>query len=327
LLVALLAHALKLRGRRANVLGARAPLTIREQTFTTPPMNNRICFGLAAWFFIELAARSSPIVVSGWLTNVNGDDSPYEYAQFVATQDLDFAVTPFTIIWNDVGVVGSTGTASFSDGWAGGSLLSYAFQLTSGTVTRGEVFYVGGSAQLLAGPGSASFAGQRWLRTINTSFIGGDGLGSADTTGVFGNGGPNADGIAVFSGLASAITSTTVPLETVFFGNAVGTAHPASGGFKAADNDHYLSAGIFGDVGNDFLFGDLAQNQFERLSGTFNWTTQQWDIPRTGSVVTLNSSSTPSAIASTITIVPESSVLFLASGGLTALFVARRRMV
>ena len=290
-------------------------------------MNKHISFALGALFLIDLAAHASPIVVSGWLTNVNGDDSPYEYAQFVATQDIDFALTPFTIVWNDVGVVGSTGTASFSDGWAGGSLLSYAFQLTSGTVTRGEVFYIGGSAQLLAGPGSTSFASQRWLRTINTSLTGGDGLGSADSTGVFGNGGPNADGIAVFSGLASAITSTTVPLETVFFGTAVGTAHPASGGFKAADNDHYLSAGIFGDPGNDFLFADLAQNQFERLFGTYNWGTQQWDVPRTGSVVTLNSSSTSAAIASMITVVPEPSALLLAAGGMTALFAARRRKV
>src|SRR5215218_470465 len=177
-------------------------------------MNKQIPLLLASALLLQHAAHASPIVVSGWLTNVNGDDSPYEYAQFVATQDIDFAVTPFTIVWNDVGGVGSTGTASFSDGWAGGSLLSYAFQLTSGTVTRGEVFYIGGSAQLLAGPGSTSFAGERWLRTINTSITNGDGFGSADVTGVFGNGGPNADGIAVFAGLASSITSTTVPLDS-----------------------------------------------------------------------------------------------------------------
>ena len=198
-----------------------------------------------------LSAHGSPIVVSGWLTNVSGDDSPYEYAQFVATQNINFAATPFTIVWNDAGVAGTTGTASFSDGWAGGSLLSYAFQLASGTVTRGETFYIGGSAQLIAGSGSTSLAGERWLRTINTSTTGGDGLGTADSTGVFGNGGPHADGIAVFSGLAGAITSTSVPLDTVFFGNAVGTAKPATGGFKAAQNDHYTSSGVFGDAGND----------------------------------------------------------------------------
>src|SRR5687768_16981650 len=93
-----------------------------------------------------MPASASAIVISGWLTNVNGDDSPYEYAQFVATRDIDFASTPFTIVWNDVGVVGSTGTASFSDGWSGGSRLSYAFELTTGSIAQGEVFYVGGSA-------------------------------------------------------------------------------------------------------------------------------------------------------------------------------------
>lgn len=287
-------------------------------------MKDRLLPSLAASLVIVSSASAAPIVISGWLTNVNGDDSPYEYAQFVATQNIDFSATPYTIVWNDVGVVGSTGTASFSDGWAGGSLLSYAFQLTSGTVTRGEVFYVGGSAQLLAGPGSNSFASQRWLRTINTSLSNGDGLGAFDSTGVFGNGGPNADGIAVFSGLANAITSTTVPLDSVFFGVAVGTAHPVTGGFKAADNDHYTSAGVFGDAGNDFLFGDLAQNQFARLSGTYNWSTSQWDVPRSGGVVTLTSGSNVSAIASAITVIPEpSTVVLAASAGITLL--TRRR--
>jgi hypothetical protein len=288
------------------------------------PMNKHILRSFAALLFTEFAAHASPLVISGLLTNVNNDDSPYEYAQLVATQNIDFSATPFTIMWNDVGVVGSTGTASFSDGWAGGSLLSYAFQLTSGTVTRGEVFYIGGSAQLLAGPGSTSFAGQRWLRTINTVSTGGDGLGAADATGVLGNGGPNADGIGVFQGLVNAITSLSVPLDTIFFGNAVGTAHPATGGFKAAQNDRYTSAGVFGDAGNAFLFSDLAQNEFLRLAGTFNWASQQWETPRTGAVVALNSGSQVTAIATQVTLVPEPSAGVLAIGGAMALAVRRR---
>ena len=277
-----------------------------------------------AIFSLVHFAHASPIVISGWLTNVSGDDSPFEYAQLVATQDINFALTPFTIVWNDVGAVGSTGTASFSDGWAGGSLLSYSFQLTSGTVARGETFYIGGSTQLLAGPGSISFADQRWLRTIHTSTAGGDGLGWSDSTGVFGNGGPNADGIAVFAGLSGGISATTVPLDTVFFGTAVGTAHPASGGFRAANNDRYTSAGVFGDPGNSFLFSDLAQNQFLRLSGTFNSATEQWEVPRTGSVITLNSGSSSSAIASTLAVVPEPSVALLAIIGALGILPKRR---
>jgi len=144
-------------------------------------------------------------------------------------------------------------------------------------------------------------------------------LGSADPTGVFGNGGPNADGIAVFSGPASGITPTTVPLDSVFFGTAVGTAHPPSGGFKAADNDRYTSTGVFGDAGNSFLFSDLQQNQFQRLSGTYNVVTMQWEVPRTGTVVTLNSSSQPSAIASSLTLVPEPSAGLLVICGTAAL--------
>ena len=269
-------------------------------------------------------ASASAIVISGWLTNVNGDDSPYEYAQFVATRDIDFNSTPFTIVWNDVGVAGSTGTASFSDGWSGGSLLSYAFELTTGSIARGEVFYVGGSAQLISGPGSSSLAGQRWLRTINTAVASGDGLGIGDSTGVFGNGGPNADGIAVFAGRAADITSSTVPLDTVFFGSAVGTAHPPSGGFKAADNDHYSSSGVFGDPANSFLFPDLAQNQFERMAGTYNFVTAQWEAARTATVITLNAGSQPSSIASSIILVPEPSTAMLVGVALVVALGRRR---
>src|SRR5687767_12447 len=186
---------------RSTGIGSRIPPAARSSLAIT--------LAIAGALLPPLSAPGSAIVISGWLTNVNGDDSPYEYAQLVATQNVNFSTTPYTLVWNDVGVVGSTGTASFSDGWAGGSLLSYAFQLTSGTVNAGDVFYIGGSAQLLTGPGSASLAGERWLRSINTSVAGGDGLGSPDATGVFGNGGPNADGIAIFPGLAAAITSTT----------------------------------------------------------------------------------------------------------------------
>jgi hypothetical protein len=276
------------------------------------------------------SAYGSPIVISGWLTNVQGDDSPYEYTQLVATEPIDFSLTPYTIVWNDVGLVGSSGTASFSDGWAGGSLLSYAFQLTSGTVARGETFYIGGSAQLLTGSGSASLAGQKWLRSINTSVSGGDGLGIADPTGVLGNGGPHKDGIAVFAGLAGAITTTTVPLDTVFFGDpssSIGNAYPGpnNGGFKAADNDHYTSTGVFGDPGNTFFFPDLNQNQFMHLSGTYNYVTDTWEVARTATVLNLTTASPVSTIAAEITLVPEPGAGVLAVGAAVALFSSRRR--
>lgn len=287
-------------------------------------MKTHLLLGVLAFALASSPASGAPIVVSGWLTNVNSDDSPYEYAQFVATEDINFASTPFTIVWNDVG---TTETSLIPQGWAAGSTISFAFQFTSGTVARGEVFYIGGSGQVLAGPGSTSFAGERWLRVINTTISGGDGLGVPENSGVFGNGGPNADGIAVFAGLAGAITPTTVPLDSVFFGVNVGTAYPGpgNGGFKPADNDHYSSAGVFGDGQNLFLFGDLAQNQFQRLAGTYNWFTGLWEVPRSGAVVNLNNSSQVSAIASQITLVPEPATGLIGICVLAAIHSRRRR--
>src|SRR4051812_40124057 len=145
---------------------------------------------------LTISAQASPIVISGWLTNVQGDDSPYEYTQLVATQDINFALTPYTVVWNDVGVAGTSGAPSFSDGWSGGSLLTYAFQINTGSVVKGETFYIGGSAKLISGQNSTSLAGEKWLRSINTGTANGDTLGTFDSTGVLGNGGPHKDGIA-----------------------------------------------------------------------------------------------------------------------------------
>ena len=42
------------------------------------------------------------------------------------------------------------------------------------------------------------------------------------TSGVLGNGGANADGIAVFDVPVNSITSSTVPVDAVFFGDIKG---------------------------------------------------------------------------------------------------------
>jgi hypothetical protein len=78
----------------------------------------------------------------------------------------------------------------------------------------------------------------------------------------------------------------------------VGTAHPAAGGFKAAQNDYYISAGVFDEPGNSFLFADLAQNQFQC----------------TATVITLTTASQPSDIPTGIALVPEPSTALLAVG-------------
>ena len=276
---------------------------------------------LAACFFAFAAGSSAQVLISGYLVNPAGADSPYEYVQLVATQTIDFSATPYSV------VVANNGTAT-SNGWTAGGSITYGFTISTGVVQRGSVFYVGGSGKLINGAGSTDISSANFLRTIDTGAAGGvgDGFGNNASGGVFGNGGSNADGIGIFNIPAASLTSTTVPVDEVFFGLLVGTAKPATGGYAVGANDHY-QAGIFGDANNGYLFQDPGSAQYTSLSGTFDPSTGKFTVPRTGTLKNLTATSTQSDIASAITIAPEPStcaLLFAGALGLGAV-VARRR--
>jgi len=79
--------------------------------------------------------------------NANGNGYGYEYVQFIALEDIDFSVTPYSVV-----VCKNTATQTpTAKGWSEGGTRSYKFNLTEGTVTRGEFFYVGGDAKALNG--------------------------------------------------------------------------------------------------------------------------------------------------------------------------------
>ncbi len=77
--------------------------------------------------------------------NVHGDG--YEYVQLMATEDIDFSVTPYSVI-----IAKNTANQKpTSKGWIEGGSRTYKFNLTEGTVSRGEFFYIGGMAKALNG--------------------------------------------------------------------------------------------------------------------------------------------------------------------------------
>jgi hypothetical protein len=123
---------------------------------------------LLLFFGIALLASNSfsqtkGLIISEILTNPNGDDSPLEYVELVATTSINFATTPYTVVFTD------NGTAT-SNGWKAGSSVTYAFLINSGSVTAGQVVYVGGSSMLpLSQSGIA-------LKTKNTGTTAGDTL-------------------------------------------------------------------------------------------------------------------------------------------------------
>jgi len=240
---------------------------------------------------------NAQVIISGYIANPAGSDSAFEYVQLVATQNINFATTNYSVVFLNNG-------AALPSGWIAGNAISYGFNLTSGSVNAGETFYVGGSGKRICGTGSTDISSLNWIKVINTVSTAGDGFGNANASGVFGNGGTNADGVGVFSGLTSAITSTTIPIDAIFYGTAIGTAKPATGGYVLPTNDRYSNAqGTFGNGTNTYLFSDAISNVFVHLSGTYNTNTSSWSINRTGVPDTLTAASPITKISSQIVLV------------------------
>lgn len=243
-----------------------------------------------------MTQAQAQILISGYMANPpGGTDSPFEYVQLVAAADTDFSVAPHTVIW-------ITARPATARGWVAGGAVTYAFSLSSGSVTAGQEFYVGGSGRRINGAGSADISPAAWIRTIDTGATPGDGsLGNASPEGVFGNGGDHADGIAVFNMAVGAITSNTVPQDALFFGRALGEAVVAGGtaGFQLPVNDRYSGGKL---QATSFLFGDPDTRVFTRLAGTFDTTTDTWTVARVASFIT--NAPSLAAIASQIAISP-----------------------
>src|SRR5688572_22665993 len=111
------------------------------------------------------------LLISEYLANPPGTDSPFEFVELIATENIDFSLTPYSVVF------GNNGTAT-ANGWIAGGDVTYGFNINAGSVSRGDVVYVGGSSMVPTGVK---------LRTINTATTAGDGFGNA-ATGVLGNG-------------------------------------------------------------------------------------------------------------------------------------------
>lgn len=217
-----------------------------------------LLIGTSVW------SQNPGLVISEFFTNPSGSDSPFEWIELRATSTIDFSVTPYTVI------ACNNGTAT-SNGWISSGSLSYAFAITTGTVNPGDVVYVGGSSMAPTGT---------QLRTINTATNPGDLYGNAATGGVIGNGGTNADGIAVFNLPVSSLTNTSVPVDAIFYGTAVGGAVVNGGldGYQLPVNDLYLGGKL---QSNSFLAVDPASDQVVTASGFYNTGINAWGINRT----------------------------------------------
>ncbi|MES2374627.1 MAG: DUF5689 domain-containing protein [Bacteroidota bacterium] len=177
-----------------------------------------------------------PIIISGFISDVNGGDGNYEYVQCIATRDINFATTPYSMVFTN-NANASVPTGYPASGWATGNMRTYKMNLTSGTVTKGSYFYVGGTTKLINGASSTSIASSNWIKAFNYTTTDGDGFG-LKTSGLLANSG-NTSGIAVFSG--TNVTLTSVPVDVLFVGGSgsIYTTTPSVQGYRIGNNDWY----------------------------------------------------------------------------------------
>ncbi len=222
----------------------------------------------------------APIVISGFLTDPPGTEGNYEYIQLLATQDIDFSVTPFSVVTtNNAGA--STPGGLPVNGWATGGLRSYKFNLTSGTVAKGEYFYVGGTARRIFGSGSTSMSTSKWIRAYNYSTTDGEGFGGK-TGNLLANSG-NASGMAVFEGTAVTIDSRPVDVVMVGLNGVILSEGANPVGYRITNTDWYdvihpLSQKLqpFFRSGNNTIGVAYAAAVFFKLGGIYNPALGRW---------------------------------------------------
>lgn len=187
---------------------------------------------------IEIA----PVVITGFITDPIGTDANYEYIQLLATRDINFATDNYSVVTtNNAGA--STPTGFPVNGWATGGLRTYKLEITSGSVTKGSYFYVGGTGKKIGGSATKDISAANWVKAFNYSSSGSPLFSPSlttvgtKTTNLLANSG-NAGGIAVFSG--TDITAATAPVDVVFYGNGGNLYDANTGvGYRIANNDFY----------------------------------------------------------------------------------------
>lgn len=272
-------------------------------------------------FTIRRIFHNTAIVITGFVNDPRGSDSPktgavsgdgfvhpgqYEYAQLLALKDIDFSVENYSVVFTN------TGTPT-TYGWADGVYTStskkvYQINLTSGSVSKGQYFYVGGNSRMICSyyllSGSQQLGPDKFWGVDYAITPGGNGNGAPkDGGGLLGNGSGKSqltvtksypDGIAVFKG--TQVDENTVPADAIFFGTSV--TYQA---YQVPDNDVYSRTGLtaeqplFGQGTNTFLFPVAAQDVgvFIKLGGQV--TPTEWLVPRSGTAFVFNMKDLPGA--------------------------------
>ncbi|QPH39976.1 DUF5689 domain-containing protein [Pedobacter endophyticus] len=240
--------------------------------------------------------KPSALIITGYMTNPNGSDVNYEYIQFKATRDIDFAVTPYSVVTcNNAGILAPPNT-----GWAFGDIRTYKFNIKSGTVKKGQFCYVGANKRIW-GSASTDISNAVWIVSKQYSTVNGDDFGTA-TGNLLANSG-NVAGVAVFEGLT--VTGTSTPLDVIMYGGngAVYAAGPPEVGYRITNTDKYSTiqnrkvVAFYGGGTNKSKFSlPTPDGTFTLLGGVYDATTGIWSTGRNAKFIALSNSSPLSAI-------------------------------
>nr|WP_121269407.1 DUF5689 domain-containing protein [Pedobacter schmidteae] len=256
------------------------------------------------------------IIITGFINDPVGSDTNAEYIQCRATTAINFATTKFTIVTTN-NANASVPIGAPVDGWATGQVRTYKLELTSGTVARGEIFYVGASNKLINGPGSTSIATAKWIRSAaynaaSPFFNSTNTTRGNSTTNLLANSG-NAFGMAVFRGIS--IDKNTVPIDVVFVHNT-GSLYDGTKGlgyrigntdvYDVIDHNSYKATPFYLSGSNTSRFAyqpnagvTEGQGYFFALGGTFDLTLGKWTKARNNVHIKLTTTSAIEEIQTT----------------------------
>jgi hypothetical protein len=255
-----------------------------------------------------LTAPESPaFVISGICADPKGSDVNAEYIQFRALRAINFATENFSVVTTNN--AGSLGTPQY--GWATGGVRTYKINLTSGTVAKGDYFYVGGPLKQINGAGSKVMNSSNWIRTYDYNGLNSDLLngatpaGGTKTTNLLANSG-NASGVAIFKGIV--VDINTVPMDVIFIGTGgtLYSAGPPEGGYRITTTDIYDRSDPATGAPQEFYRAGTNLNAFAYLTadlgyfqafgGAYDTTLGKWTKVRVQTGVLLTPTSTVSAI-------------------------------
>ncbi|RZK58012.1 MAG: hypothetical protein EOO87_01375 [Pedobacter sp.] len=253
--------------------------------------------------YLSSEIEITPIIITGFINDPAGTDNNNEYMQFMATRDIDFTKTPFSVVTtNNAGATVPQGNPA--NGWATGGGKTYKFNITTGSAKKGTFFYVGGTNRRINSTNSTLITQANWVKTRNYGTTAGEGFGTA-TTNLLANSG-NAFGMAVFQG--TAVTKDSKPVDVVFVG-AGGSLFDAAAnvGYRVANTDFYdvvnpitIESQPFYRQGTNtinFTYTTPSdQGFFYKLGGEYNTSLGRWAKVRTQTNLKLEKTSTLDAI-------------------------------